>query len=576
MPTSRIFISYVHAGDERGTEIARRLIADLRSSGIEIVTDDEYLSDESFMAFLNRELPRCHYFIFIQTPMTLKSLRAQTAVNTALTLAMQQHTPKVLRLIAVSSEENTIQSQWNAARVFDASIDYPRACAKLFLELDLIRSDESSPALTAISSPLPEATVPPPSTPLPRATSFSGISSGNLPPMQPTNVPQPIFSGQLTVSAGQFAPVNTQLAAVYPPSNSQSPEQVVPYGPPTFPPLPMTTSIPPDAYYPRLEGDDRPVSRRRGMFRYVAFLPQLIQTLQTRTSEASGKPTAGVLLEDHPLPLNTTRRRVIRWASVIALVLVLTTGTTVALVQNRNHAVSGPGLKATTTVHSSPTPSQTKNATGTPQVFPTQGIVMTSPDPQSPIDIYASGSVLTLNDNLAGNDSKYQWQVSNTGTAGCQFNNGAYNLSSATLQSCLASKSNFANFVYQIQLKIVQGTTAGVVFRANATNHTSYFFQITVDGHFSLWHIDSAQASPILIAKTAGFAGAIRQGFNQPNVIAISAIGNHIICFVNKTPVVDIHDKTYTSGSVGVIAGQGTNNGQDDASYQYAKVWTLP
>lgn len=603
MPASRIFVSYAPTGDERGTEIASRIITDLRSNGADVVTADERISDEHFMAFLNRELPQCHYLLFIQTPATLKSLRVQAAVSIALTLAARHQTPRVLRLIAASSsEEHEAQPLWNAVCTFDASVDYARACAKLFLDLGLIRLEESSPFLPIISSTLPDPHMPR-SAPLPGIPSSSGnlaplspsgfpSSSGSLPPMPRTGFPpssgslppmsQSGFSQAMPAHSGQLTAVGVQPSLAAPAPIGQKPLQADPYSNPatTSRPLSAPASLPQSTSY-QISGDgDKPVSlRRESWLKHLAFFPRVWQGLLTRLSQApflSGKQTMEVTLnnDDRPLPLNTPRQRVIRWVSALVLVLALIAGTTVILAQARNHPPSRRVLATATAPLSQHTltPSATSSSTGTPQSFPTQGIMVLKPDPRGTIDPYGKGGALTLNDTLVGNDATYQWQVA----GGCQFKNNGYDLLATGPHTCLASKSNFSNFVYQTEITLVQGTTAGLIFRMNSTKHTGYFFQIAANGDFSLWRIDSPTAPLVQIPKSFGSASAIRKGLNQPNVIAVIANGSNIICYVNNLQVLNTHDTTYPAGSVGVMSGLGKNSGLNEALYQYAKVWTLP
>src|SRR5215467_5364780 len=105
MPTARIFVSYAIAGDERGAEVAHQLLDDLRDRGAEVVTDDGTIADEDFIAYLDRELPRCQYFILVQTAVARKSLRVQTSLSVAFKLAAQQRLRGVFRLAAVPLEK---------------------------------------------------------------------------------------------------------------------------------------------------------------------------------------------------------------------------------------------------------------------------------------------------------------------------------------------------------------------------------------------------------------------------------------------------------------------------------------
>lgn len=622
MPASRIFVSYAHTGDARGAEVARQLINDLRTSNAEVVADSENISDEQFMTFLSRELPKCHYLIFIQTQVSLKSLRVQTAVNMALTMVTQHRMQGVLRLLA-SPEGIDEQPLWIAPRTFDASSDYARARDKLFLELELIRLDANDsllmrfPAGTSqmptsgsgnlaaqpmappgsnagppslYSGPLP-ATRPagPPnygaapfqaSGPMP-AASFAGPSGGSgSRPLQPSGkiaspgpVPQPTpYGGVMASSALQPTPFSRPLAA--PPGSAPLP-------PPRSVSGPFgeagPASLPGSAFSNNPE-DDRPVPlKSRNWLKLPALFSRPFKTYQTRLAAQPSKKAnvaeMETLLEDRPLPLDTTRQKIIRWSLVGVIVVAVVLGTTLTVLQIRNRQVSGIQATPTTGLLATATPLPTGTATQKqPTPSSTQGNMVVI-DPASTIDIYAGGK-LAFKDDLASDNGVSHWHLS-TGSPTCQFANKAYDVLVNSPGYCLADKSNFTNFDYQVQIKIVQGNAGGLVFRANNDAHTYYYFMITTDGHLSLWRSDANNTTPVLVPKTSAFAAAIQRGLNKPNVLAVSANGKAIVCYINKVPMITIREGTYTAGSIGVMVGMPKQTGKTEATYQYARVWTL-
>src|ERR1051326_4207394 len=81
------------------------------------------------------------------------------------------------------------------------------------------------------------------------------------------------------------------------------------------------------------------------------------------------------------------------------------------------------------------------------------------------------------------------WSNEVNGNTGCAFKNGAYHLHIAPqdlYDYCLATGSNYSNFLFQVQLTIIQGLDAGVVFRTTNPRLPSYIFTITYSGLYAL------------------------------------------------------------------------------------------
>jgi TIR domain-containing protein len=482
MSFPRIFVSYPLAGDEQGMECARRFMADLKANGAEVVTDDEHISDEHVVGYLNGELASCDYLVLIQTPHSLHSLRVQSAVNLAVLMATQQSMKGVLRLVAVSYDDNDEQPLWNIPHVFDARKDYPRARDKALLELGLLSLD---------------------------AEEWDQITSESVPVCLPTALETP----SAVPDRGQ----DTLL-------------------PPGSPASPLAPLLP----IPSQHSDLPPtISRKFGLAGQRWWVGIL-----------AGMVTLVLLL-----------------GVILHSVQVVHYGGTVArqtLAPRQTLAQS-----TATKISSSPSAMPSPSRTPTPS---TSGV-----DPRSTVTAYRAGGTLVLsNDLTVGNDNtRYQWDVSPSGQAhGCYFTNHTYDMSSRGLNYCVANNTNFANFVYQIQVKIVQGQAGGIIFRTNdGAAQTYYIFEITVDGHFFIQRNDSSEADAQL---SAGRNVAIKTGFNQPNLLAVEANGSQMMFSVNGHPVAQLTDSHYSSGIIGVIVGEQTDTQSiTEAAYNYARVWIL-
>jgi hypothetical protein len=267
--------------------VGKQLVSDIRATRTEAVTDHETISNERFMEFLNRELPQCGYLIVIQTPAALQSLRVQATVNMALTLIVQQRIRRVLRVIAVPSQNTKNQSLWDTLYTFDASMDYPRARDKIFIELGLISLDADD----SFFLPLPD-----------------------LAPTGVNLLPQPFSPG----------PMPRAVGSNWPPQ---------PSGPTPRPTAPAGFSG-----TPALQGNNRLVpALKRVWHNLLALFARPWKTSQT--SIAAQLPDELLTLrEDRPLPLNTLRRTIIGWAIAIGIVLILVLASILTIALVKNHA----------------------------------------------------------------------------------------------------------------------------------------------------------------------------------------------------------------------------------------------
>ena len=188
---------------------------------------------------------------------------------------------------------------------------------------------------------------------------------------------------------------------------------------------------------------------------------------------------------------------------------------------------------------------------------------------------YAPGTgtgTLALNDPLSDNSLGYFWGESGDTTGSCGFVDGAYHAIariSGTNHYCSASTTNFSNFAYEVQMTIIQGDYAGIVFRLNDTNHTFYYFRIGIDGSYA-FDIYSSNGNSTL---KSGPNSAIHNGLNQTNVIAVVADGSQIYLHVNLQLIDSVTDNTYSQGEVGVAVYDSTN--PTEAVFSNARVWTF-
>ena len=177
-----------------------------------------------------------------------------------------------------------------------------------------------------------------------------------------------------------------------------------------------------------------------------------------------------------------------------------------------------------------------------------------------------------VNDSLMGKSNTTPPLRWTTGKV-CTFSQNAYRMISTGVNYCLLKGLRLSDFVYSIRLKIVEGTQAGIVFRADDSSDL-YYFHIDIHGNYGLDMIHSGSNSKSHL-KT-GSSSAIHQGTNQSNVLAVSARGLLFTFFINQRSVLQVRDGTYTAGYLGTAAGDyfaATQTGMNTAEFQQAQIW---
>ena len=193
--------------------------------------------------------------------------------------------------------------------------------------------------------------------------------------------------------------------------------------------------------------------------------------------------------------------------------------------------------------------------------------------PQSTYDRITS-MVPSFTDPLDGRHSS-PWSNKVKGDTGCAFKNGAYHLHIAPkdlYSYCLATGSNYRNFLFQVQMTIIQGLDAGMVFRTANPSLPSYVFTITYRGIYALnVAIDPQHSRSLAFGRSL----AINTGLNQTNLLSVMARDGNISLFINKHFVASASDNTYPSGAIGLVASNFPQTSIDIA-FNNAFVWNLP
>ena len=191
--------------------------------------------------------------------------------------------------------------------------------------------------------------------------------------------------------------------------------------------------------------------------------------------------------------------------------------------------------------------------------------------------IQATNGSPTRNDTLSIQKGNNWDVVSNSGEGSCSFKDNAYHVKAQRpdyLYACFAATPNFSNFVYQVQMTILQGDYGGIIFRANGANSKYYYFRVGKNGAYDLSVSHDTTFTHDRLLKSGIAPSIITSGLNQPNLIAVLANGSNLYLYVNQKFLVQVRDKTYQLGQIGVFGGDFASR-SGDVAFTNAKVWKI-
>lgn len=215
------------------------------------------------------------------------------------------------------------------------------------------------------------------------------------------------------------------------------------------------------------------------------------------------------------------------------------------------------------------------NATATAQTTHNQltATAQTNATATAIASTYPFSANLVLSDPLVDNSKGVQWQT----TDSCKFTGNAYHAidpQANTYQPCLALKTDYSDFTFQVEASISKGDGEGLILRGNADKNQFYLFEMGTKGNYSIYvAVDTSGANTRTLTS-----GQLSQTLNETNTIGVVARGSTISVYVNPQqnpqPVVTINDSTYTHGQIGVLGYDISNSA--DVIFTNAKVWLLP
>ncbi len=244
---------------------------------------------------------------------------------------------------------------------------------------------------------------------------------------------------------------------------------------------------------------------------------------------------------------------------VVLLLLVGLVGGYIITNSSRSNSItnSPPGSSSTAT------PVQPTTPPSTPSTVQPTGGQSTNP--------YTSSGTLVFNDPLTDNSKGLDWQTgTNDNNASCSFANGGYDVTqpkTAYFHSCTAANTNYSNFAFEVQATMISGDYMGIIFCKEAAN-SYYIFIVHTDGSYSLQRNFDASLDDAVTLVSG-------QAANMSNTNVLAAVDQNgtISIYLNHQLLKTVSDNTYTSGQIGVLAGNDTDSAE--VVFSNAKVWQI-
>jgi CHAT domain-containing protein len=208
---------------------------------------------------------------------------------------------------------------------------------------------------------------------------------------------------------------------------------------------------------------------------------------------------------------------------------------------------------------------------------------VTATAPKNPYPPYQGTLVLNdpLKDASKGNGWEDDKPFDPNNNSLCAFTGDGYLVHQITIENnenityCLADKTSFRNFIYEIQMTITKGDFAGISFYDdNGKNY--YYFGIRQDGYYEFTLYEGNRGG----AKTVLAKGTISPLGTGPNQIAVITSGDLVDLYVNYHQLTTVTlPNNITFGQVPIKIGVFVEIGEQDlpteAVFRNAKVWAL-
>lgn len=179
--------------------------------------------------------------------------------------------------------------------------------------------------------------------------------------------------------------------------------------------------------------------------------------------------------------------------------------------------------------------------------------------------------------DLLTNSSTSSWpNLTDNPDGQCTFEADGYHVTDtkqSTFYYCMSTGSYYANFAFQVQVSIISGGGASLVFRGSEEQNKFYRFRIDQYGDYSLLLSNDPTRHAQPQALREGSSQDIHQGMGQMNILTVIATGSDIYLYVNSHFITYERDSTLNVGEIGLSASDFSQSAE--AVFSRAEVWRL-
>jgi hypothetical protein len=162
------------------------------------------------------------------------------------------------------------------------------------------------------------------------------------------------------------------------------------------------------------------------------------------------------------------------------------------------------------------------------------------------------------------------WNTGQKPGVDCIFTGNAYHMRVAPAKSaffCMNAQDSYTNFIFQVQMTVIQGNGGGIIFRDDTAGNF-YSFIIMDSNLYSLFTLNESGKG----GKMLAFG---RTAVGRTNTLAVMVQGSKIAMFVNKQYIGSVNDTYSSSGTLGFTGSRSAMDDSVDAAFSNFQIWKL-